>query len=89
MSPSNRESAPGPANHGATRSTEDRTAPPVERLALSPVEAAEALGVSRSSVDELIASRTIPFARVGRRVLIPADLLREWLNERAGEGGAR
>jgi excisionase family DNA binding protein len=58
--------------------------PPVERLALSLPEAARALGVSekhlRSHLHEL------PVVRLGGRVLIPVDPLREFLRKNAEAG---
>jgi excisionase family DNA binding protein len=62
---------------------------PLPRLALSPEEAARALGVSRDFFDQHL----IPELRVvrrGRRRLIPVRELERWLDEeaaRALEGG--
>lgn len=41
------------------------------RFALSPEEAAEALGVGRTTIYELLASGRIASIRVGRRRLVP------------------
>jgi excisionase family DNA binding protein len=51
-----------------------------ERVLLRPEEAAAAIGVSRAKVYELIASGEIPSKRVGSRLRISVDLLREWAN---------
>jgi excisionase family DNA binding protein len=55
----------------------------VPRLALSPAEAAEALGVSRDFLDEHIAPE-LRIVRRGRRKLIPVLELERWLSEQAG-----
>ena len=51
----------------------------IERLMLRPAEAAEALGISRSKVYELIASGQIPSIRLGGSVRVPVQALREWI----------
>lgn len=56
-----------------------------DRLVLTLKQAAEELGVSERTVAGLVSRREIPTARVGRRVLIPTHLLREWLERRAAE----
>jgi excisionase family DNA binding protein len=60
-------------------------------LLLKPSEAAELLGVGRMRVYELIQQNGIPTIRVGRRVRIPADGLRRWvqLETRAANAGNR
>jgi excisionase family DNA binding protein len=50
-----------------------------EKIALSVSEAAEALGVSRVTLYQYIRRQDFPSARIGRRVLIPRDKLKEWL----------
>src|SRR3954449_11544934 len=52
--------------------------PPGLRLALSPDEAAEALGVSRDYLDEHILCE-IRSVRRGRRILVPVRELERWL----------
>lgn len=49
------------------------------RLAVSPGEAAELLGVSKPKFYELMKFSGFPVIRLGRRVLIPVDGLRQWL----------
>jgi excisionase family DNA binding protein len=51
-----------------------------ERMVLRPAEAAEALGVSRSKVYELIAAGAIPSVRVGGCIRVPLAALREWID---------
>ena len=51
-------------------------------MALSPVEAAAALGVSRDYLDEHIIP-TLRVVRLGRRVLIPIRELERWLDAHA------
>ena len=50
-----------------------------------PGEAAEAIGVSRSRLYELLNSGEIPSIMVGRVKRVPVDKLREWV-ERNTEG---
>jgi excisionase family DNA binding protein len=57
-------------------------APGVARLALSKLEAAEALGVSVDFFDEHIASE-LRIVRRGRRRLISVRELERWLDENA------
>jgi excisionase family DNA binding protein len=51
-----------------------------ERMMLRPAEAAEAIGVSRSKVYELIAGGEIPSVRVGGCIRVPVAALREWID---------
>ena len=52
------------------------------RQALSPVEAAEALGISRDTLDRYVLPH-LRVVRVGRRVLIPVRELERWVEESA------
>ena len=60
------------------------TAPPC--LALRPKDAAKALGIG----ERLLWSRTncgeIPHVRIGRALVYPVDLLRDYLAEQAAKG---
>ena len=51
-----------------------------EALTLSKVEAAQMLGISLRTIDRLIAMKQLPVRRLGRRVLIPRDGLRNLLS---------
>jgi len=51
-----------------------------------PGEAAEAIGVSRSRMYELMSSGQIPWVEVGGVKRVPVDKLREWV-ERNTKGG--
>ena len=53
-----------------------------ERMALRVGEAAEALGISRSRVYELIAQGDIPKIKIGKSVRVPVEGLREWVARR-------
>ena len=62
----------------------DRTGTP--KLALSRTQCATAIGVSPRKIDELIAGRTgngFPVVYLGRKPVIPVDLLNAWLAEQA------
>ena len=59
----------------------------IDRLAVSPTEAAQLIGVSRPTIYDLLnAERGIPSVKIGSRRVIPVDGLRRWLNERTEEG---
>ncbi len=51
------------------------------RLALRPREAARALGIGERTLRQILPE--IPHVHVGSAVVIPVDLLREWLRRRA------
>jgi excisionase family DNA binding protein len=57
-----------------------------QRLAYSVREAAQSLGVSARTIVREIQRGRLSAIRVGRRVLIPAQSLAEFLNCRAPEG---
>jgi len=51
----------------------------MDKLLLKPAEAAEAIGVGRSKVYELLASGDLPSVRIGASIRIPVDRLRLWI----------
>lgn len=53
-----------------------------EQYLLRPSEAAQRLGVCRSTVYTLVADGEIPFVRLGRSIRIPAQRLREIIDGR-------
>lgn len=57
------------------------TCEPVMR---SPLEVAELLGVSESTVRRLIRERAVPCVRVGRRVLVHRDVVAQLTERGAG-----
>jgi excisionase family DNA binding protein len=61
------------------RPMDQRTERVSEKLLLRPVEAAEAIGVSRSRAYELIGSGQIPSIRIGTSLRVPVEALREWI----------
>ena len=58
----------------------------VVRLAYSVQEAAVAIGVSSRTLHDFIKSGTIAHFRMGTRVLIPTDALRDFLAARMKSG---
>ncbi|MFZ4576575.1 MAG: helix-turn-helix domain-containing protein [Phycisphaerales bacterium] len=59
------------------------------RIALSPAELADALGLSERTIWGITAPRgTLPAVKVGRRVVYPIVLVEKWLAEEAAKGGA-
>jgi hypothetical protein len=61
----------------------DQELPPdlATRLALRPIEAAEALGICERKLREILPE--LPHFRIGSRVLIPVKPLEAWLAEQA------
>ena len=57
-----------------------------EKIALSVSEVAEALGVSRPTVYQLIHRNDFPSFKVGSRTLIPRLALEKWANEQTQIG---
>lgn len=58
----------------------------MEKLTLNSKEAAAALGISLPTFYELANRADFPRIRVGRRVLIPVDSLKEWLAKESNKG---
>jgi len=61
----------------------------MERMLLRPAEAAEAIGVSRSRMYELLASGELPSIHVGRTVRVPVAALQAWIAERLKQNDAQ
>jgi len=61
----------------------------MERLFLRPAEAAEVLGLGRTTLYALIEAGKIPVVRVGRSIRIPVAELQKWADEqgRSAPGG--
>jgi excisionase family DNA binding protein len=53
----------------------------MDRILLRPAEAAEALGVSRSRIYELLAAGDLPSVRLGQCIRVPSDALRRWVEK--------
>lgn len=58
----------------------------VPRLLLRVEEAAEALGVSRTTFYSLLRSGEMPVVRIGRSVRVPVAALESYVNMHAGAG---
>ena len=54
-------------------------------LMLSVPEMAAALGISRAGAYELARSDGFPVLRIGNRIVIPKDELREWIKRNMGK----
>lgn len=61
---------------------------PVEKILCTPTEAAQALGISRSTIYVLIASGDIPSVRIGSCRRVPVDGLRRYVAKLAKKGVA-
>lgn len=57
----------------------------MDKLALTPKETANRLGIGLNKVYELINLKSIPSIRVGRKILIPISCLENWLLTSAGD----
>ncbi len=53
---------------------------PLPKVAYRVDEAARLLNVHPSTIYELVRAGTLPHKRLGRRIIIPAKALDEWLN---------
>jgi prophage regulatory protein len=58
----------------------------VEKLLLKPNEAADAIGVGRSKIYQLLAAGTIPSIRINSSLRVPVDGLKKWIAETARGG---
>lgn len=59
----------------------------MNKVVFSVEELQKALGISRSSAYDLVRREDFPIARIGKRIVIPVDALREWLARGGTEGG--
>ena len=57
----------------------------MDKLAYSPAETAEVLGVSRPTVYTLLKRSDFPAFKVGSRTLVSAEGLREWVQAQANK----
>ncbi len=60
----------------------------MDPLLLKPGEAADLLGVSRSTLYQLLGSGEVPSVRVGKLLRVPAAALKQWVEERGREDPA-
>ncbi|QKK09357.1 MAG: helix-turn-helix domain-containing protein [Planctomycetota bacterium] len=60
----------------------------IGRMAVGATEAAKMLGLSERMVRKLQAAGSLPFKRVGTRVLFPVEGLREFLSDDGAAGKA-
>ena len=54
------------------------------RITISTKEAAQLLGVSLPTMYELVHIEGFPSIRVGKKILVSVEGLRNWVNERSG-----
>lgn len=60
-----------------------------QRLALRPGELAEVLGIGRNAAYKLCSRADFPTVTVGRKIVVPVDGLRRWLEEQAEDALAQ
>ena len=53
----------------------------MDKLLVTPGEAADALGVGRSTIYDLMPLKILPSVKLGRARRIPVAALREWVNK--------
>lgn len=58
----------------------------MDKLLLRPAEAAEVLGISRSSVYQMLAAGQLPLVRVGQSMRVPLRELERWIGTRLDRG---
>ena len=61
----------------------------MDKLLLRPSEVGELTGMGKSKTYELIAAGVIPSVRIGKSVRVPADRLRQWVEDLQGKPEAR
>lgn len=57
----------------------------VERMLLKPQEAAEALGIGRTKLYELLKRGVLPSVKVGASLRVPVQGLKTWTEEQTNE----
>jgi len=57
-----------------------------QKLAYSVVEAAAALGVSKTTMYQIVRTEGFPVIKVGNRSIIPIESFKRWMEERAAAG---
>lgn len=53
----------------------------MEQLFIRPKEAADAIGVGKTKIYELINDGTVPAVRIGRALRVPVEELRRWAQQ--------
>ena len=53
-------------------------------MMLSVLEMAAALGISRAGAYELVRTKGFPALKIGTRIVIPKDKLKEWVDHNIG-----
>ena len=74
----------GQSGHGPPSRTCPVPSVAVSRLTLSIAEAAELVGISRTTAYELAQSGELPTVRLGRRILVPVNQLADVLGTDVG-----
>ena len=54
-------------------------------LMLNVVQVASVLGISRAGAYELVHSEGFPALKIGSRIVVPKDKLREWIDANAAQ----
>ncbi len=59
----------------------------MEKLGMSIEEARLSMGIGRSAMYALVHQKGFPAVRIGKRIVIPVEALKEWLKQN-GQGDA-
>ncbi len=59
----------------------------MDKLLLKVSEAGEMLGVGRSRMYEMLATKELPSVKIGKSIRIPVKALNEWVENRSPMGG--
>ncbi len=58
----------------------------VEKMTLTPDEAARQLGISKPTMYTLCGRKDFPTVKIGRKIIIPFTSLEKWLEDQANAG---
>lgn len=59
------------------------------RITITPKEAAGMLGLSMTTMYKLVHSEGFPSVRIGKKILVSVEGLKNWVNERSGTGAKK
>jgi excisionase family DNA binding protein len=77
----------GPVQLSWTRRQSMRKRESAERILLRVTEAADLVGLSRSTIYNLVTSGQLDTVRVGRTIRVPVSALEKWVEQKRGATG--
>ncbi len=60
-----------------------------DRITITPKEAAGMLGLSTATMYKLVHSEGFPSVRIGKKIFVSVEGLKNWVNERSGTGAKK